>query len=337
MSHYSASLWIEWSAERVKAQRENISSGDKVAPKCYFANCTSVWQYHILLVVSKNGQNTYLYSQSTGNPLRIASISAGLTNRYVEEHLHRYAQKQTPGKCSLLWIRSPLSNCKWEQFRARVWWWGLLVCKSKTKGSYFILTRTQLQFDTKRRLFNDEDNQILEQFAHSNCGNSVLGGCQQHSATCSKFSVEQEMGLSTSEGPSSLIDPVLIPHFLHSHSEMEGFFLYYLVDSHFLGTRIALWADEAQAKWLSPTLSPQKSWAPAASQTALPGHVNTKENHLGLSPENDLFFGWFDNQKLSLAFASGWSCVVWQLQWTPTFSNLQEICCHFKHLKLLVL
>lgn len=79
-----------------------------------------------------------------------------------------------------------------------------------------------------------------------------------------------------------------------------------------------------------------KSWAPGAGQTALPGHMNTKEeNHLRLSLENSLFFGWLDNQKLALA--SAWSCVELQLQWTPTFSKLQNICCHSHHSKLLVL
>lgn len=48
------------------------------------------------------------------------------------------------------------------------------------------------------------------------------------------------MGLKTFGGLSSLIDPVLIPPFLHSHPEMEALFLYYLVDTQFLGTRITL-------------------------------------------------------------------------------------------------
>lgn len=73
-----------------------------------------------------------------------------------------------------------------------------------------------------------------------------------------------------------------------------------------------------------------KSWAPAAGQTALPGLINTRENHLGLSPENSLFFGWFANQKLALN--SAWSCMV--LQWTSTFSKLQNNCWYSKLLVL---
>lgn len=88
----------------------------------------------------------------------------------------------------------------------------------------------------KRRRFHGEDYQILEQFAHREI---LLAGCQQHSATSSKFSVEPEMGLETFGGPSSLTDAMLIPPFLHSHSEMEGFFLYSLVDTHLLSTRTA--------------------------------------------------------------------------------------------------
>lgn len=87
--------------------------------------------------------------------------------------------------------------------------------------------RTQLQFDARSR-FPDEDSHILEQFFHSSCANLLLGGWQQHSATCPKFSVEPEMGLKTFGSPSSLTGPVLISPFLHSQSEMEGFFLYYL-------------------------------------------------------------------------------------------------------------
>lgn len=52
-------------------------------------------------------------------PLRIASIPAGLTDMW-KTLLYVYFQKQTPGKCSLPCIKSPLITCKWEQFTASV-------------------------------------------------------------------------------------------------------------------------------------------------------------------------------------------------------------------------
>lgn len=218
--------------------------------------------------------------------------------------------------------------CEWEQFAAKVWWrdggWGSAGLQIKSQGLWIHtnpLTQNTVPFDTKRRRFHDEDNQ--EQFAYSSCAHSLLGGCQQHSATCPKFSVEPETGLKTFGGLSSLTDPLLIPHFFgHKDCPMS-------------------WWSRGKVTCSYSHLSNchSKAWAPAADQTALPGHINTRDyllnKYLGLSPEKSLFFGWFDNQKVALA--SAWNCVVLQLQWTPTFSKLQNICCHFQYSKLLVL
>lgn len=59
-----------------------------IVPQC--GNITSS------LMVSKNAQNMYLYSQSTGNPMKIASMSAGLTNRYVEEQCYMCMLRNKP-------------------------------------------------------------------------------------------------------------------------------------------------------------------------------------------------------------------------------------------------
>lgn len=93
-----------------------------IVPQC--GNITSCWWF-------PRRARTQICIPRAQGILQNCFHSAGLTNRYVEEHW----EEQTPGKCSLPCISRPPITCKGEQFPASLWCWGLLLCKSKTEGS----------------------------------------------------------------------------------------------------------------------------------------------------------------------------------------------------------